>query len=152
MDIQTIFNINKYHSFFKALINYMEGGRFWLVPERPQKEEQLFVGFTCTQFGLSEQKKQKYNLDPSALLALITFRQNYHNYQLAVKPKKLSRTLCRAPLNNSLPFLSGLSPILSLRSCLLPINPLCLSRERGMIHLFVGSHVKIQNLDFFLIG
>ena len=30
----------------------------------------------------------------------------------------------------------------SLRSCPLPINPLCLSREEGMIHFFVGSHVK----------
>ena len=30
----------------------------------------------------------------------------------------------------------------SLRSCPLPIIPLCLSREDGMIHFFVGSHVK----------
>ena len=31
----------------------------------------------------------------------------------------------------------------SLRSCpLLPIIPLCFSREEGMIHFFVGSHVK----------
>ena len=27
MDIEIIININKYHSFFKGLINYMEGGR-----------------------------------------------------------------------------------------------------------------------------
>ena len=38
----------------------------------------------------------------------------------------------------------------SLRSCsLLPIIPLCFSREEGMIHFFVGSHVRSQNLDFF---
>ena len=30
----------------------------------------------------------------------------------------------------------------SLRSCPFPIIPLCLSREEGMIHFFVGSHVK----------
>ena len=40
----------------------------------------------------------------------------------------------------------------SLRSCPLPIIPLCFSREEGMIHFFVGSHVRSQNLDFFLIG
>ena len=29
-----------------------------------------------------------------------------------------------------------------MRSCSLPVIPLSLSREEGMIHLFVGSHVK----------
>ena len=37
----------------------------------------------------------------------------------------------------------------SLRSCPLPINPLCLSREEGMIHLFVGSHVKKPESGLF---
>ena len=38
---------------------------------------------------------------------------------------------------------------LSLRSCPLPISPLCLSREEGMIHLFVGSHVKMPESGLF---
>ena len=37
----------------------------------------------------------------------------------------------------------------SLRSCPLPISPLCLSREEGMIHLFVGSHVKMPESGLF---
>ena len=37
----------------------------------------------------------------------------------------------------------------SLRSCPLPINPLCLSREEGMIHFFVGSHVKKPQSGLF---
>ena len=37
----------------------------------------------------------------------------------------------------------------SLRSCPLPISPLCLSREEGMIHLFVGSHVKMSESGLF---
>ena len=37
----------------------------------------------------------------------------------------------------------------SLRSCPLPISPLCLSREEGMIHLFVGSHVKKPESGLF---
>ena len=37
----------------------------------------------------------------------------------------------------------------SLRSCPLPISPLCLSREEGMIHLFFGSHVKIPESGLF---
>ena len=37
----------------------------------------------------------------------------------------------------------------SLRSCLLPISPLCLSREEGMIHLFVGSHLKKPESGLF---
>ena len=37
----------------------------------------------------------------------------------------------------------------SLRSCSLPISPLCLSREGGMIHLFVGSHVKMPESGLF---
>ena len=37
----------------------------------------------------------------------------------------------------------------SLRSCPLHINPLCLSREEGMIHLFVGSHVKKPESGLF---
>ena len=37
----------------------------------------------------------------------------------------------------------------SLRSCPLPISPLCLSREEGMIHLFVGSHVKMPETGLF---
>ena len=40
-------------------------------------------------------------------------------------------------------------PLGSLRSCPLPINPLCLSREEGMIHLFVGSHVKKPESGLF---
>ena len=36
----------------------------------------------------------------------------------------------------------GICPMNSLRSCPLPLIPLCLSREEGMIHFFVGSHVK----------
>ena len=37
----------------------------------------------------------------------------------------------------------------SLRSCPLPILPLCLSREDGMIHFFVGSHVKKPESGLF---
>ena len=37
----------------------------------------------------------------------------------------------------------------SLRSCPLPIIPLCLSREEGMIHVFVGSHVKNPESGLF---
>ena len=37
----------------------------------------------------------------------------------------------------------------SLRSCPLPIIPLCFSREEGMIHLFVGSHVKKPESGLF---
>ena len=37
----------------------------------------------------------------------------------------------------------GIRRFYSLRSCPLPIIPLCLSREEGMIHFFVGSHVKM---------
>ena len=35
------------------------------------------------------------------------------------------------------------NPKCSLRSCPVPIIPLCLSREEGMIHFFIGSHVKM---------
>ena len=42
-----------------------------------------------------------------------------------------------------------LTCVWSLRSCPLPINPLCLSREEGMIHLFVGSHVKKPESGLF---
>ena len=38
---------------------------------------------------------------------------------------------------------------ISLRSCPLPIIPLCLSREEGMIHFFVGSHVKMPESGLF---
>ena len=38
---------------------------------------------------------------------------------------------------------------ISLRSCPLPIIPLCLSREEGMIHFFVGSHVKKPESGLF---
>ena len=37
----------------------------------------------------------------------------------------------------------------SLRSCPLPIIPLCLSREEGIIHFFVGSHVKKPESGLF---
>ena len=37
----------------------------------------------------------------------------------------------------------------SLRSCPPPIIPKCLSREEGMIHLFVGSHVKKPESGLF---
>ena len=37
----------------------------------------------------------------------------------------------------------------SLRSCHLPIILLCLSREEGMIHFFVGSHVKKPESGLF---
>ena len=37
----------------------------------------------------------------------------------------------------------------SLRSCPLPINSLCLSREEGMIHFFDGSHVKMPDSGLF---
>ena len=37
----------------------------------------------------------------------------------------------------------------SLRSCPLPINPLCLSREEGMIHFFDGSRVKMPHSGLF---
>ena len=37
----------------------------------------------------------------------------------------------------------------SLRSCPLPMIPLCLSREEGMIHFFVGSHVKMPDSGLF---
>ena len=37
----------------------------------------------------------------------------------------------------------------SLRSCPLPIIPLRLSREEGMIHFFVGSHVKKPESGLF---
>ena len=39
--------------------------------------------------------------------------------------------------------------IVSLRSCPLPIIPLCLSRDEGMIHFFVGSHVKKPESGLF---
>ena len=39
--------------------------------------------------------------------------------------------------------------ICSLRSCPLPIIPLSLSREEGMIHFFVGSHVKKPESGLF---
>ena len=42
----------------------------------------------------------------------------------------------------------GLSPT-SLRSCPLLIIPLCLSREEGMIHFFIGSHVKKPESGLF---
>ena len=37
----------------------------------------------------------------------------------------------------------------SLRSCPLPIIPLCLSRVEGMIHFFVGSHIKKPESGLF---
>ena len=37
----------------------------------------------------------------------------------------------------------------SLRSCPPPIIPLCLSREEGIIHFFVGSHVKKPESGLF---
>ena len=37
----------------------------------------------------------------------------------------------------------------SLRSCPLPIIPLSLLREEGMIHFFVGSHVKMPESGLF---
>ena len=37
----------------------------------------------------------------------------------------------------------------SLRSCPLPIIPLSLTREEGMIHFFVGSHVKRPESGLF---
>ena len=37
----------------------------------------------------------------------------------------------------------------SLRSCPLPISLLCLSREEGMVHFFVGSHVKKPESGLF---
>ena len=37
----------------------------------------------------------------------------------------------------------------SLRSCPLPIIPLSVSREEGMIHFFVGSHVKKPESGLF---
>ena len=39
--------------------------------------------------------------------------------------------------------------IFSLRSCPLPIIPISLSREEGMIHFFVGSHVKKPESGLF---
>ena len=39
--------------------------------------------------------------------------------------------------------------VYSLRSCPLPIIPLSLSREEGMIHFFVGSHVKKPESGLF---
>ena len=42
-----------------------------------------------------------------------------------------------------------LNPKGSLRSCPLPISPLCLSREEGMIHLFVRSQVKKPESGLF---
>ena len=40
-------------------------------------------------------------------------------------------------------------PAASLRSCPLPISPLRLSREEGMIHFFDGSHVKKPESGLF---
>ena len=37
----------------------------------------------------------------------------------------------------------------SLRSCPFPIIPLSLSREEGMIHFFVGSHVEKPESGLF---
>ena len=42
-----------------------------------------------------------------------------------------------------------LNKIPSLRSCPFPIIPLCLSREEGMIHFFVESHVKKPESGLF---
>ena len=39
--------------------------------------------------------------------------------------------------------------VCSLRSCPLPIIPICVSREGGMIHFFVGSHVKKPESGLF---
>ena len=44
---------------------------------------------------------------------------------------------------------AGIRFSVSLRSCPLPIIPLCLSREEGMIHFFVGSHVKKPESGLF---
>ena len=45
-------------------------------------------------------------------------------------------------------FAGGLAGV-SLRSCPLPINRLSLSQEEGMIHFFVGSHVKKPESGLF---
>ena len=46
--------------------------------------------------------------------------------------------------------LSGLVlSVVRLRSCPLSIIPLCLSQEEGMMHFFVGSHVKKPESGLF---
>ena len=51
----------------------------------------------------------------------------------------------------ALSFVSGCLSLFgaSLRSCPLPIIPLCLSREESMIHFFVGSRVKKPESGLF---
>ena len=44
---------------------------------------------------------------------------------------------------------SAFTPPGSLRSCPLPIIPLCLSWEESMIHFFVGSYVKMPDSGLF---
>ena len=63
------------------------------------------------------------------------------------KTKRLRRRLLRTGswLVESFWFLDEYSQ----RSCPLPIMPLCLSREEGMIHFFVGSHVKKPESGLF---
>ena len=93
MDIEIIININKYHSFFKGLINYMEGGRSctrkileggttfrWVYMKFRsvwyQVERDLELGERIQSSG---RQKQKCDLDPSAVLTCV---DNYLSAEL----------------------------------------------------------------------
>ena len=83
MDIEIVININKYHSFFKGLIYYMEGGttfrwvsmqKFRSVWYQVEKDLELREGI---QNG--GRQKQKCNLDPSTVFTCV---DNYLSAEL----------------------------------------------------------------------
>ena len=83
MDIEIIININKYHSFFKGLINYMEGGTTfrWVSMQKfrsvwYQVEKDLELREVIQNSG---RQKQKCNLDPSAVFTCV---DNYLSAEL----------------------------------------------------------------------
>ena len=83
------------------------------MPERSKKAEQLFVGFTCRNFGPCgaqvEKDREGIQNDGHAakdknviwtlllfLLTLIaTFQQNYHNNHLVLSPNEMVGLYCR---------------------------------------------------------
>ena len=75
MDKEIIISINKYHSFFKGLINYMEGGTTfrWVSMQKfrsvwYQVEKDLELREVIQNSG---RQKQKCNLDPSAVFTCV---------------------------------------------------------------------------------
>ena len=83
MDKEIIISINKYHSFFKGLINYMEGGTTfrWVSMQKfrsvwYQVEKDLELREVIQNSG---RQKQKCNLDPSAVFTCV---DNYLSAEL----------------------------------------------------------------------